>query len=206
MRSFLAASLLLSCACLHAGPLIIHPKAAPLPADHQGPFITTGGGGILCFDAQWSHISQNEGRTWDKHPFFPDPSKFEASRERTLIRTREGVIIAAYMNMKEKHFTKGFKWGGPPEEYAEWILPTYISRSLDDGKTWSAPVLLNRPWCGCVHSIIQTKSGRIVLIAQEVIPEWRHATFSFVSDDQGLTWKRSNILDIGGERHDHAGS
>lgn len=191
---------------LTAGPLILHPKGTALPADHQGPFVTTGDGGVLCFDAQRAHVSKDEGKTWESHLLFRDPKKFEASYERALVRTREGVVIAAFMNMKEKSFTRGFKWGGPPGEYAEWILPTYIIRSLDDGKTWEEPQLLNRPWCGCVHSMIQTKTGRIVLVAQEVIPEWRHATVMFVSDDQGKTWKRSNVLDIGEGRHDHAGS
>ncbi len=188
------------------GPLVLHPKAAALPSDHQGPFVTTGDGGILCFDAQNAHVSHDEGKTWEAHPLFRDTKKFGPSYERALLRTREGVIIAAFINLPEKTFTKGFKWGGPPAEFAEWILPTYVVRSLDDGKTWEEPILLNRPWCGCVHSMIQTKSGRIVLVSQEVIPEWRHATVMFVSDDQGVTWKRSNVLDIGEGRHDHAGS
>jgi lysophospholipase L1-like esterase len=28
----------------------LHPKAAPLPLTHQGPFVTTGDGGVLCVD------------------------------------------------------------------------------------------------------------------------------------------------------------
>lgn len=189
-----------------AGPLELHPKGAPLASDHQGPFVTTGDGGVLCFDAQKAHISHDEGKTWTSHPLFKDDSKYQTSYERALLRTREGVVIAAFINLKEKSHTPGFKWGGPPEEFAQWILPTYVMRSLDDGKTWEEPILLNRPWCGCVHSMIQTRGGRIVLVSQEVVPEWRHATVMFVSDDQGKTWKRSNVLDIGEGRHDHAGS
>ena len=45
--------------------------------------------------------------------------------------------------------------------------------------------------------MIEMRSGRIVLVGQEIIPEWRHATVMFVSDDQGKTWKRSNVLDYG---------
>ena len=35
---------------------------------------------------------------------------------------------------------------------------------------------------------------------------WRHATVVFVSDDEGRTRRRSNVLNIGQGRHDHAGS
>ncbi|MEO8497654.1 MAG: exo-alpha-sialidase [Planctomycetota bacterium] len=189
-----------------AGPLLLHPQAAPLPTTQQGPFVTTGDGGILCVDTQNAWHSADEGKTWQSHPLFRDANRFEVSNERALLRTRQGVVVAAWMNLKERATTPGFKWGGPPEEFRQWILPTYVCRSLDDGRTWEEPIKLNTPWCGCVHSMLETRAGRIVLVGQEVSPEWRHVTVMFVSDDQGLTWQRSNILDYGRGRHDHAGS
>lgn len=184
----------------------LHPRAQRLPSAHYGPFVTTGDGGVLCFDAHHAHRSQDEGATWDSFPLFTDPSKYRASIERALLRTRSGTTIAAWINLEEKQHTEGFRWGGSPEEFAEWILPLYVSRSHDDGLTWDEPMLLNRPWCGCVHSMIQTRSGRIVLVGQEIVPAWRHATVMFLSDDEGETWQRSNVLDNGMGRHDHAGS
>lgn len=189
-----------------AGPLMLHPKAEKLPFDHQGPFVTTGDGGVLCIDAQHAWKSTDEGRTWTKRPLFKHPEKYEVSRERALLRTRAGVVVAAWMNYKQKSFTPGFQWGGPPEEFKQWVLPTCVCRSLDDGKTWERPIRINTPWCGCIHSMIETRTGRIVLVGQEAIPAWRHATVMFISDDAGKTWKRSNRLDIGVGRHDHAGS
>jgi sialidase-1 len=184
----------------------IHPRGHALPFTHQGPFVTTKDGGVLCIDAEQALRSRDEGKAWSTAPLFRDLSKFQVSNERALLRTRDGVVIAAWMNLREKKHAPGFKWGGPPEEFAMWILPTYVCRSLDDGKTWEDPILLNRPWCGCIHSMIELTSGRIVLVGQEVIPEWRHATVMFVSDDKGKTWQRSNVLDNGQGRHDHAGS
>lgn len=189
-----------------AGPLILHPRAEPLPTMRQGPFVTTADGGILCVDAQNAWHSADEGVTWQSYPLFGDASRYQVSNERALLRTRQGVVIAAWMNLKERSTTPGFKWGGPPEEFRQWILPTYVCRSLDEGRTWEHPIKLNTPWCGCIHSMIETRDGRIVLVGQEVSPEWRHVTVMFVSDDQGLTWQRSNILDYGRGRHDHAGS
>jgi lysophospholipase L1-like esterase len=151
-------------------------------------------------------VSRDEGISWTSHPLFREPGKFEPSIERALLRTRRGTVIAAWINLREKSHAPGFLWGGPPEEFAQWILPTYVCRSHDDGRTWDAPILLNRPWCGCIHSFIETCTGRLVLVGQEIIPEWRHATVVFVSDDDGLNWRRSHRLDIGGPQHDHAGS
>ncbi len=193
-------------ACVAAGPLTLHPKGEPLPSAHQGPFVTTGDGGVLCIDAHSALVSDDEGKTWKEYPLFDDPSRYQVSNERALLRTRDGVVISAWMNLKEMKHAEGFRWGGDEDQFRQWILPTYVCRSLDDGETWEAPIKINTPWCGCIHSMIETAGGRIVLATQEVIPAWRHASHTFVSDDKGKTWKKSNILDIGTGRHDHAGS
>jgi lysophospholipase L1-like esterase/photosystem II stability/assembly factor-like uncharacterized protein len=185
---------------------VLHPKAAPLPSSQQGPFVTAGDGGVLCVDAQQALLSRDEGKTWTATPIFREPQKYRISNERALLRTREGVVIAAWMNMAEQKSPAKWNWGAQDANWQEFVLPTYVCRSLDDGKTWEEPIFLSKPWCGCIHSMIETKSGRIVLVGQEIIPAWRHATVMFVSDDKGVTWQRSNVLDIGQGRHDHAGS
>lgn len=186
--------------------LQFHPAGERLPFSHQGPFVTTGDGGVLTFEARHAHRSADEGRTWEPSPLFREPARFETSIERALLRTARGTVIAAWVNLAEKSHPPGFRWGGSVADFAQWILPTYVCRSHDDGRTWDEPILLNRIWCGCIHSFIQLRTGRLVLVGQEIIPEWRHATVVFVSDDDGLTWRRSNTLDIGGAQHDHAGS
>ncbi len=192
-----------------AGPLTIHPRGESLPANQQGPFVTTTDGGILCIDAKEAHRSLDEGKTWTSTPLFRNPQQFQVSDERALLRTKEGTVISAWMNSRELSYPKGPKgwlWGGTPDEYSQWILPTYVCRSFDDGVTWEEPILLQREWCGCIHSMIQTRSGRIVLVGQTIIPEWRHTTVMYVSDDQGKSWQKSNMLDYGVGQHDHAGS
>lgn len=185
---------------------VLHPKATPLPFAHQGPFITTGDGGVLCVDAESALRSRDEGKTWTATPVFRDRNKFRISNERALLRTHDGVVIAAWMNLREQKSPPGWNWGEKDANWHDFVLPIYVCRSPDDGKTWEEPIFLNKPWCGCVHSMIETRSRRIVLVGQEIIPAWRHATVVFVSDDKGVTWRRSNVLDIGQGRHDHAGS
>ena len=184
----------------------LHPKASALPFTHQGPFVTTADGGALCIDLKNALRSTDEGRTWTSTPLFADPAKFAVSNERALLRTREGVIISAWMNCAERKQPKGWRWGEKDVSWKEFVLPTYTCRSTDDGKTWETPVKLSDPWCGCIHSLIQMKSGRIVLVAQEIIPQWRHATVIWASDDLGKSWQRGDMLDYGVGTHDHAGS
>ncbi len=184
----------------------LHPKAAALPSTHQGPFVSAADGSVLCVSAKDALRSTDEGRTWSSTPLFAEPVKFTVSSERALLRTREGVVISAWMNLVERAQPKGWRWGEKDVSWKEFILPTYTCRSTDDGKTWEAPVKLSDPWCGCIHSLIQMKSGRIVLVGQEIIPQWRHATVMWVSDDLGKTWQRGDMLDYGIGTHDHAGS
>ncbi len=184
----------------------LHQKAAALPFTHQGPFVTTADGGVLCIDAANAQRSTDEGRTWSSSALFAEPAKFSVSNERALLRTKEGVIISAWMNSTERAQPVGWHWGEKGVDWKAFVLPTYSCRSTDDGKTWETPVKLSDPWCGCIHSMIQMKSGRIVLVGQEIIPQWRHATVMWVSDDLGKSWQRGDMLDYGVGTHDHAGS
>ena len=184
----------------------LHPAGERLTADYQGPFVTTGDGAILCLEAKAAMRSTDEGRNWTSTPLFAEGAKDRVSNERALLRTREGVIVGAYMNPEERRSPEGWGWGEKGVDWRGFVLPTYTIRSTDDGKTWEAPVKLSDPWCGCVHSLIQLANGRLVLAGQEIIPEWRHATVMFVSDDLGQTWQRGDVLDYGVGAHDHAGS
>ncbi len=203
---FLFPLLLLCVSASAANSPTLHPKAAALPFAHQGPFITAADGGVLCIDAKNALRSTDEGRTWSSTALFADAAKFSVSSERALLRTREGVIISAWMNSAERKEPKGWHWGEPGVDWRAFVLPTYSCRSTDDGKTWETPVKLSDPWCGCIHSMIQMKTGRIVLVGQEIIPQRRHATVMWVSDDLGKSWQRGDVLDYGVGAHDHAGS
>lgn len=184
----------------------IHPKATILPFTYQGPFVTSDDGGVLCIEGDNALHSSDEGRTWKATPLFAQPEKYSVSRERALLRTREGVVLSAWMNGAERGAPEGWHWGDKDVSWKEFILPTYTCRSPGGGKSWETPQKLSDPWCGCIHSLIQMRSGRIVLVGQEIIPQWRHATVMWASDDLGKSWQRGDVLDYGVGAHDHAGS
>lgn len=187
-------SLSISAVAAPSTPIEIHSKATLLPFDHQGPFVTTADGGILAVGRSNAYVSHDEGRSWKAYPLFQDNQKYEARDERALVRLKDGTIVFAWMNERERQ--RGGPWGeGGEEEAARWVLPVYVSRSCDDGKSWSEPLMIQRGWCGAIRSLIQLQSGRIVLVGQKVIP-WRHVSLTYVSDDGGQTWKASDLLDM----------
>jgi lysophospholipase L1-like esterase len=156
--------------------------------------VTTEDGGVLAVGRSNAFVSHDEGKTWQAYPLFRDDEKYEARDERALLKLRDGTVVFAWMNERKRH--AGSPWGkGGEAEAKKWVIPVCISRSNDDGKTWTEPLVIQQGWCGAIRSLIQLQSGRLVLVAQRVIP-WRHVSLTYVSDDSGRTWKASGILDM----------
>ena len=174
--------------------IVLQEKVQPLPFLHQGPFVRTGDGAIWGMDSRGALISKDDGRTWGTRTIF-DPLRFEPSGERAMLRTREGVILYAFLNRKEMRFNWDDQKGGPQ---ADCRLPVYLLRSSDDGATWAAPELLQDGWCGAVRQMIRLRSGRILLICQKAMASpARHVTINYYSDDLGQTWRASDVIDLG---------
>lgn len=169
-------------------------KVRALTLPHHGPFVRTGDGAILGVGPKGASVSHDEGATWEEQTIF-DLAKFEASGERALTRTREGVIVHAFLNRKEMVFKWDDAKGGPQEGCR---LPVYVTRSTDDGRTWSAPMMIQDGWCGAVRQIVELKSGRLLLVCQQAAANpGRHVTVNYLSDDAGQTWRASSRIDSG---------
>lgn len=176
--------------------IVLQEKVRSLGAAPQGPFVRAGDGAIWGVDAKGARVSLDEGKTWEPKVIF-DGAKFEASGERALLRTKEGVLLYAFLNLKEKVFTWDDKKGGPQEGCR---IPVYLSRSTDDGKTWAAPVLLQDGWCGAVRQMLQLRTGRVLLVCQQAAANpGRHVTKNYFSDDLGKTWRVSDTIDLGAQ-------
>ncbi len=173
-----------------------------LPTDKLGPFVHTANGDVLAIDATSSYISNDGGKTWSSpRPLFQGRADIKVSNERSLFRTRDGVMIAAFMNLTERHWTWNNKLGDAPGAR----LPTYVMRSLDDGKTWQDIQKLHDDWTGAVRDMIQTGDGRVIFTAMKMQHDpGRHAVLTYSSTDDGKTWKASNLIDLGGAGH-HGG-
>ncbi len=49
------------------------------------------------------------------------------------------------MNLTELKAPRDWKRWEKETDRRDFVLPTYVCRSLDDGKTWEEPVFLNNP-------------------------------------------------------------
>ena len=185
-----------------ADDLQLHAKLKPLPTGLLGPFVHTGNGDILAIDSKATFASSDGGKTWSEpRPLFDDDRKITVSNERAMLRTKDGSIIVAFMNLDERHWT----WKNELHDAPDAKLPTYVMRSTDDGKTWQHVQELHKEWSGCVRDMIQTSDGRIIFTAMKMLNNpGRHSVLTYSSTDDGITWEASNLIDLGGRRH-HGG-
>jgi Neuraminidase (sialidase) len=85
-----------------------------------------------------------------------------------------------------------YKVGRAP---VHWV--TMVRESLDDGKTWlpERPLVANDTRLGrgpVKNKPIRLTSGRILAPASTELQEWE--AFVDISDDDGVTWHKSNII------------
>lgn len=185
--------------------LLLHPKALPLPTTLLGPFAKRADGGIVAADDSRVFVNKDGGKSWEPRTLFSDTKRFECRGERTLLRTREGVLVLAFLNMKEMVLRWDQKKGGPQPACR---IPVYVTRSTDDGESWEEPRKVQDGWCGALRTMLQLRSGRLVMGCQVAVANpGRHVCFSYASDDEGKTWKKSNVIDLGkyGGYGDHGG-
>ena len=183
------------------GTIKLHPKLTRLPFDLMGPIVKGKGSTLLSVDLTTSLISRDAGKTWGARPLYdykPTENEYKISRERVLLRTKEGSLILSFMNYNERRWLWDDKLGALPGTR----VPQYVMRSTDDGKTWEPATLLHEDWTGDIRNIIQLKSGRLVLSSMRMfLNPTRHTVLTYISDDDGVTWKPSNIIDLGGCGH-----
>ncbi|MBI5090885.1 MAG: exo-alpha-sialidase [Candidatus Hydrogenedentes bacterium] len=172
-------------------------KSLPL-----GPFVRLKDGSLLGVGESQAIVSHDEGVTWETRPLFAQGQNLEAGDERSLIRTANGTLILVFMNMAD------FKWGWNKETSLTepgTRLPVWAIRSVDEGQTWTDAQMIYDGYCGDIHDMLQTRDGHIIAPVQELMYEdGRHALRPRFSTDEGKTWQRANLLDIGG-RGNHDG-
>lgn len=187
---------------IHASDLELHAGLQQLPFQLMGPFTHTADGGILAIDAKATFRSEDGGVTWSQpRPIFASGEEKTVSRERAILRTSDGTIIAAFMNLDERNWT----WKNELHDAPDARLPTYVMRSTDNGVTWRDIQKMHDDWSGCVRDMIQTQDGRVIFTAMKMLHDpGRHSVLTYSSEDDGVTWNASNLIDLGGKGH-HGG-
>lgn len=207
-RKILITCALLAASAAYAAPppqeLWYHPKAVKLECPTFGPYIRLKTGEIMTLTERDVMFSTDNGKTWRTQNLFPkDNLYFEFCNERLLFQTKAGTLLLVFINKKQLHW----KWNKVTQDIDDATrVPTYVMRSTDGGKTWSKPKFLHKEWTGANRKILQTRDGTIAFTSMMMLrTPGRHATITYSSKDDGLTWRRSNIIDLGGiGNHDGA--
>ena len=169
----------------------------------SGPFIRLKDGSILTIVESGGKcsISKDEGKTWNTISTF-DSEKYIVWSP-VVIQTRTGVIIMGFTNGKEK---ANWKWNNETHDSPGAILPAYTARSLDGGKTWQDFQKLHDDWTGMNRDIIETSEGNVVYTTMMLKHNpGRHTVVTYTTKDDGKSWIRSNIVDMGGSGN-HGGA
>jgi hypothetical protein len=164
--------------------------------------VELGDGSLATADNDGLRVSKDEGRTWSEARPIPSGAKpSHVGQVMQMVRTRKGAIVIVYLDMD----TYKWQWDDAkraPKEPGSCRLELWAVRSPDEGKTWTDRQRLLDGYNADFTGFIQTHTGRLVVTVEHLVddpPRW--VVCSFISDDEGKSWKRSNWIDLGGRGH-----
>jgi len=176
----------------------VHPACKILELSRKGPFVRMPDGALATLDDKGFSLSYDRGKTWSKPDFVCQGLNPVEPASYYLLRTRNNVLILVYLNFEGRKFS----WDNERNEPGDCRLEVWSIRSLDGGKTWVNNQRILDGYNPNFFGLIQTASGRVVVPLQHLVSDpGRLVVCSFYSDDDGLTWQRSNWIDLGGHGH-----
>ena len=170
-----------------------------------GSFIRLDDGRLMSLksdDGGTVELSADDGKTWERVATMYEgegPGRLTKDYEcQIAIKTKSGVILWIYRDFENFHWA----WDNETGEAIDPKLTVWSIRSLDGGKTWTDRQMIAPGYCGSLNDIIQTRTGEVVVPIQQYVPKpGRHCQYTWMSADDGKTWQRSNLIDIGGHGH-----
>lgn len=178
--------------------LWLEPRCKPLPFTNVTQLVKLRDGSLLTIEGAATKITSDDGHTWSApRTIYDGPAPGIPTQDYSiLLRTKAGTLLVVYMDAS----TEKWDWDNAKNTAAQDArLDVWAIRSLDEGQTWIDRQKILDGYCGAVIGMIQTSTGQIVVPVQNLAPDRnRHVTLTCVSADDGRTWLRGNIIDLGG--------
>lgn len=179
----------------------LHSLCKPLSITKYGPFVVLENGHLMTVDRNVLAASADDGKTWTQvGPTIQSGIRMGGGgHPGQFMRTAHGTIVIVYLDMDAYKFSWDNNKGAPKPDCK---LELWCIRSTDGGKTWIDRQRLLGGYNADFMGFIQTRKGTLVVTVEHLAPDLRRwVSCSFVSADEGKTWKQGNLIDLGGHGH-----
>jgi Neuraminidase (sialidase) len=163
---------------------------------NSGPFIRLKDGSLFTIMSGTSRcsISRDEGKSWTDYTIL-DAQLFSFASP-VILLSKNGTLFLGFSNGKERI---DLAWNNSTHDYTNGALPVYAARSLDGGKTWQDLQKLHDDWTGMNRDIKELNDGKVIFTSQMMRHNpGRNVVITYMTNDNGKTWTRSNVIDMGG--------
>ena len=161
----------------------------------------------MTIDIKGMRVSKDDGKSWSEAvPVCEGLAGLRGGKEPAafyIVRTKSGALVIVYLDSTTYNFSWDRTINQPKDDCR---LEIWAIRSLDGGKTWIDRQRILEGYNPNFFGFIQTRDGRLVATVPHIVRDpGRYAACSLTSDNDGKTWKRSNLVDLGGHG-DHSGA
>jgi hypothetical protein len=207
MRLTLAACLVSLAVSAPAADRWINPAFKTLEmerARHTAPILHLEDGGLMTVDGNALLISRDNGKSWPERRVIYDapgadkPGPGIPSGSGQFFRTASGALVLVYRDNRVLNWDKEKGESLEGSRADVWSI-----RSLDGGKTWIDRHRIYEGICGHPPiNLIQTRNGILVVPVQYYVSNpGRNVIKTYVSADDGKSWRSGNTIDLGGHGH-----
>ena len=185
----------------------VHPLCQPLSISCDGPFVELEDSSLMTVDNGGVRVSTDNGKTWSErrlvHEGLDGLRDGRAPATAYIVRSKNDVLVTVCLDATTYNFSWDNSINQPKDDCK---LEVWAIRSLDGGKTWVDRQRILDGYNPNFFGFIQIDNGRLVTCVPHLVRDpGRYVACSLTSDDDGKTWQRSNLVDLGGHGH-HSGA
>ncbi|GMW02553.1 MAG: hypothetical protein AMXMBFR84_36890 [Candidatus Hydrogenedentota bacterium] len=179
----------------------VNPAVTPLECTRNGTFFQRSDGSLLTIESGQVRASTDGGVSWTPVgvPFDAGAQFEHVGHVGQFMQMRDGSWVVVYLDMAHINWGWNDERGEPNPDVK---LEMWSVRSKDEGTTWIDKQRVLDGYNADFMGFIETRDGRLVASVEHLDPNIkRWVAMSLWSDDGGVTWNKSNVIDLGGHGH-----